>query len=396
MCEKLEEMISTMRPNWADLPWATSLLARCGWQLALAAAFLIPIKLTLGYFALFPLILLWLLGGDLKIVRNPLVTQFLLFVLIAGLSGILGIAPLRSITSCLRVTLSLLAIPAVAAVTKNPLHLIFAAIVGQSIAALVTCLELGLGVVFPPYFTGPVTESGQIAIVLPLVAGIIFALRSNKIPHKYWAQVVAIVSFLLMMTALVLNAKRGPFIACFLGLGLLFILRSPRLLLPLALGYLAMVFVAPSLHERLAESAEHFFIAGGRNEMWSIGGELISRYPLGIGLHNSPYLQKFSVQVPPEHNHFHSNVINILVETGWFGLAAFLTWYVYALIFCFKRRAFDPYAFGMLASLVSWQIAGLVEYNMGDSEVFVLILIQLGGFLGNVITASKVSAQQKP
>lgn len=369
------------RPAWARFSafsGATNVLNRYGWYLALASALLIPIKLTLGYFALFPLIFLWLLGGNLNIVRHPIVSRLLIFVAIVGLSGIFGIAPLRTSISSLRLTLSLLAIPAVASVTLNPASLMLAAILGQTVAALASCLEIGFGIdVFPRYFTGAVTESGQLAIIIPISAALILSgkLSSSKL------RLATIASVIVMTAALVLNAKRGPFVGCFIGLGLLFTLRSPKLLLPLIATALATILFVPSLHQRLTESTQHFFIAGGRNEMWSIGRELICRYPLGIGFHNSPYLQKFSIEVPPEHSHFHSNFINILVETGWIGFAAFILWYGVTVNASYRLGRAQPLAFGILAALVSWQIAGLVEYNIGDSEVFVPMLIQIGGLL---------------
>ncbi len=380
------------RPTWAIFPWATSVLNQYGWYLALAAALLIPVKLTLGYFALFPLILLWLLGGDLSIVRHPIVSRLLIFVAIVGFSGIFGIAPLRTTTSTLRLILSLLAIPAIATVTINPVSLMLAAIMGQTCAALASCLELGFGVALPRYFTGAVSESGQLAIIIPITAALIL---SGKLTNPK-LKLATIISFIVMTTALVLNAKRGPFVGCFIGLGLLFVLRSPKLLLPLIATAMATTFLVPSLHQRLTESAQHFFIAGGRNEMWSIGGELISRYPLGIGFHTSPYLQEFSLEVPPEHNHFHSNLINILVETGWLGLAAFLVWYGSTLRAGYRLGRSEPLAYGILVALISWQIAGLVEYNIGDSEVFVLMLIQIGGLLSMLGTQGVASQSMQP
>ncbi len=376
MCEKLARM-NERKHLYAVTGWARAALSQYGWYLALAAAFLIPIKLTLGYFAIFPLVALWLISGDYKIARHPITLGVLIFALVAGLSGLFGIAPWRTSVSTLRLTLSLLAIPAVAAVVRNPLHLMFAAIAGQTIPSLVSILEIGLSVSIPRYFTGAVTESGQLALMIPLTVGILIANRPKD--HKTLAALV--LSLVLMSAALFLNAKRGPFFGCLIGIAALTLIRTPKLLAPLIVISIGSVFAFPQLHERLAKSAEHFFIAGGRNEMWSIGLELISRYPLGIGFHNSPYLQKFSVEVPPEHSHFHSNLINILVETGWLGLAVFLSWYLTTLLAGYRLKDTQPLMLGVLAAMISWQVAGLVEYNIGDSEVFVPMLIQIGGLL---------------
>ena len=109
--------------------------------------------------------------------------------------------------------------------------------------------------------------------------------------------------------------------------------------------------------------------------MWDIGLELATRYPLGIGYENSRFLQRFSHDIPPELTHFHNNFLNILVETGWCSMALFLVWLGSLLYEAFSNRthrAETLFATGIGCAVISWQIAGLVEYNVGDSEVLII------------------------
>jgi hypothetical protein len=75
-----------------------------------------------------------------------------------------------------------------------------------------------------------------------------------------------------------------------------------------------------------------------------------------------------------------------LAETGWLG-AAFFIWLIVALLkCCFADRRNIP-AVAMGCALVSWQAAGLVEYNVGDSEVLILVWMLVGSLLFSLRTA---------
>jgi O-antigen ligase len=131
-------------------------------------------------------------------------------------------------------------------------------------------------------------------------------------------------------------------------------------------------------------SAELAAIEGGRSTIWRIGAELLSEYPLGIGYHNSGVLREFTPEIPSELKHFHNNLLNIATETGWLGVAIFL-WLLFAAVTASFRNRREPLFVAFGAALISWQVAGLVEYNFGDSEVTIMVWIILGMLLGREI-----------
>jgi O-antigen ligase len=131
------------------------------------------------------------------------------------------------------------------------------------------------------------------------------------------------------------------------------------------------------VRDRLLSSYSHFTIEGGRSTIWRIGAELLSEYPLGIGYHNSGVLREFAPEIPSELKHFHNNLLNIATETGWLGVAIFLWLLTIAIRCCFRDRR-DPLYVAFGAALISWQVAGLVEYNFGDSEVTIMVWVLLG------------------
>ncbi len=196
----------------------------------------------------------------------------------------------------------------------------------------------------------------------------------------------------LLLGALLVNLKRGPWMGIIVG-GLLFLfLERRKLALPMLVITATLLLSVKPIQDRLAHSDEHFFISGGRSEIWDIGAELAVRYPLGVGYRNSGFLRKFSEHVPKELNHFHNNVLNVLVETGWLGLMAYLWWLLAMLKSAFSQRG-SPRAQILSRSLgcaiISWQTAGIVEYNFGDSEVVLIAFICAG-----MISALSLSASQ--
>lgn len=185
----------------------------------------------------------------------------------------------------------------------------------------------------------------------------------------------------LLLTALLMNLKRGPWLGAFVEFAVIGFLLSRRFLFwSVAISFTLLLSFSPT-RNRIAELDDHFNIQGGRRVMWELGEELAQRYPLGIGLKSARYIQVLDPTIPYEHRHVHNNLLNVVVETGWLGLSVYLWWMVSIIRLGFRswRRstaARDPLhrQFGTLAlclslALIGWQAAGLVEYNFGDAEI---------------------------
>jgi O-antigen ligase len=152
----------------------------------------------------------------------------------------------------------------------------------------------------------------------------------------------------------------------------------------------ASVFITP-VRERIFHSYDHFTISGGRSTIWRIGAELASEYPLGIGYHNSGILRQFAPEIPPELKHFHNNILNITAESGWLAGLIFLWFILSTCRFCLRQKT-SPILVAFGCAVLSWQVAGLVEYNFGDSEITLLIWIALGLALQMTTNESTASA----
>jgi hypothetical protein len=443
--------------------------SRYGLFLAGATAFTLPLKLTISYVFLFPLVLLWIfaywsrLADRIHMSREVIVPLFL-FLILVTLSSLFGVDLSRSLPSVPGLFFFALLILAVAEVVRihGPLGVLLPLIAGQSIAALHTVIEAGFPNQISRLFLGAVTESGQLAIVTIVSLGLVFSKSSSSAnpqpgqahtPPPYglvlgcvlasvcWIGIAHLIarydqlacgsaicassmllwSFIsiaflsiaavalkvdylfrlppgsqlvralylvfvpLLIAALVLNLKRGPWMGVLIAGSVLTLLFHRRLLLPLlAFSILSYLSLEP-VRQRIAEIPEHFYITGGRSVLWDIGVDLATRYPLGVGFRNSRFLQTFSEEIPLEINHFHNNLINITVECGWIALAVFVWWVLSTIRFSLHPSRFGswkPLASAIGLGLLSWQIAGLVEYNWGDSEVRMLVYVVVGVLIG--------------
>lgn len=416
----------------------------------LAAFACIPLKLSWTYLFLLPTIAWFIMrhhGVLRKTLHDPVLRSLwvplVLFLAAASYTSLFGIHPLTSWSALARIGFYSIIIPmGIVLLRKDDLVAIRLLITTGAIAAMYSVINSASGGALPQLFHGAVTQSGQLSLLIPLALGIAFyepgrqARRDNTVfacagatllgfillgfhasLSLHWGFIVLLVTPLfvfagvhcastrhrlhglefsryliqtlgipLLLAALFLNLKRGPWMGVLISsLLLVLMLRPKRTLLVIAISLAAILSLSP-VRERLSESLEHFFISGGRSTIWSIGADLATRYPLGIGFDNSGFLREFSSEVPPELTHFHNNLINVSVETGWLGLIVYLWWIIGTLVYLSRSASVCPQYksifLGMTCSILSWQIAGMVEYNFGDSEVFLLAMAILGSAAG--------------
>lgn len=404
------------------------------------AAFLIPLKLSLAYAALAPLIILWWAAfftnsreRSFSQAERGVLVPLLLFFLMCGVSSLVGVDFRHGLSALFSLLFFAGTIPVFLrhAPIVQTASAIFA---GQTLSSIHSFMDAAFPGSFPDMFQGKVTESSQLAVTVVLAIGILwhFATRDGHrrsvrgsvtlgcallalllllgfraqaaLPSAASAAatfalvaclaasvrrslrasgaaqrvgLLASVQIPLLVCALLVNLKRGPWLGVLAGCAVFFALYAKRMLGGLlALSCLAAVGLEP-IRDRLLASYEHFTISGGRSTMWRIALDLASEYPLGIGYHNSGIVRALAPEIPPELKHFHSNALNLVAETGWMG-AAFFAWFIVALVrVCFADRR-NVIAAGMGCAVISWQAAGLVEYNIGDSEVLILVWMLVG------------------
>jgi O-antigen ligase len=185
--------------------------------------------------------------------------------------------------------------------------------------------------------------------------------------------------------ALVASQTRSAWVGAVAGLAALALLRAPRLLWGLAAATLAVLVLRPAaVTGRLtigdASSWDRYY-------MWQAGLDMILAKPVfghGPGMILIEYPRyRWPEATHPMQPHLHNNLLQIGAERGLPGLAFLLWWAAVAFAAALREarrgtaagRGPGWAAAGALALLAAILVAGLFEYNLGDSEVLLLSLL---------------------
>lgn len=236
------------------------------------------------------------------------------------------------------------------------------------------------------FFNSPQTFGNYILLVLPVVFGLSF--YSNTRREKRWLQL----SGLIILTAIIFSYTRGVWLGVIGGLIFMAILRSKKLLFALVTAIIVvsmfLVFLPPSrVTQRVVGTFKSERPVGDRIYFWQGSLRIIRDYPItglgweGFGIVYREYKPAEGRQLVC---HAHNNFIDMAVDSGLLGLGIFI-WLlitIYKVGFHIFKELEDGYfkgiAWGFLGSFTAFLIAGLTQYNFGDSEVVMLFYFLLG------------------
>ena len=194
--------------------------------------------------------------------------------------------------------------------------------------------------------------------------------------------------WLVMVLSLAATYVRGTWIGFAAGMSTLVVLaRHGRGLVALALAVLiGLALVGPDqLRQRVRSMTDpQEATIKERIYMWQSGAAMLGdRLLLGVG--PGGVKREYSRHALPEAikkrtGHLHNTPLQILVERGLVGLAAWLwVWVAFyarvgALLFRLPpdRRGARALTVGSLAAITGFLVSGVSEYNFGDSEVVLL------------------------
>ena len=184
--------------------------------------------------------------------------------------------------------------------------------------------------------------------------------------------------------AIVLNNTRGAWLGALAGFAFI-AWALPRRMIVMAL--IAMVVVggaaSPIIYRRIVMSLDPKLQTNyARQIYWAAGLKMIQAHPLfGVGperIHDE--FPNYNTGRPVDYyGHLHNNFVQIAAERGLLSLAAFV-WFLVELYRSLLQRLRDSEddtrwaILGSIAALTGFVVAGITEYNFGDSEVFVLLL----------------------
>ncbi len=220
------------------------------------------------------------------------------------------------------------------------------------------------------------TYSGLLMLVIITGAARLLFRKSDRV----WTALV----MPALLVALALTLTRSAWVGTFVGLAVLFSLRDFRMLAVLPVVAAVFVALAPgSVTDRVYSM---FDVNDPSNRdrvaMMHSGIRIVKDRPLtGVGPNMIPRVYaryRDPMAVNATNPHLHNVPLQIAAERGLPALAAWLWFLVVAMRDLWRRfRASEmpSLAAGALAALASMLAAGLFEYNFGDSEFLMLLLV---------------------
>ena len=388
-------------PAWT----AENILMWCLYGYALAMPVTIAVSEPLAFLAL-PVWLYLLARGRAKPASpSPYFWPIFLFAAAAALSASMGLRPDLSIRKLDRLLLLgvVFILPSAFAqdreqASKAGWTLLTLCVAGASLKAAYDTVRIPLSMFMQAGGLAAVDENGM---------PVLFKLGNMREPQIYAVSLCFIIGAFLhgrwtranpwAMAALVLNAlglilhfKRGAWLAFALAACVIALAARRRQVVLVIVLCAVALFAFPQVRHRVAQIQNEFSTGmGGRMKLWTqTGPKLIRQYPLGIGWRAVKYedLRGATRRVQRGLNHLHDNPMQVALETGWLGLAAWLNWMgvaFYVMWTTYRRAAgAEPgsaaIALGVLGGFFAVMLNGVVEYNFGDAEIFMILCFLLG------------------
>jgi len=247
---------------------------------------------------------------------------------------------------------------------------------GAAITSFYTVLGTLAPTLFPRLFLGHMTQSGQLLFAI----GFSLPLLLRGTLAGRWPRIALLLYFL----ALVCNLKRGVWLGAVVTVATVALFLGRRLVVVAGLVVLLTVTAVPQVRARITNSTRDLMLPGNRYDIWVAAIDVVRRFPMGVGRKNGEILRDYP-NIPRRHKHAHNNWLQITLENGWIGLAVFGWW-----MFGYAARVWQalrrlpatsplfPLAVAVLSTFVGFHVAGLVEYNFGDSEVLEIFFVTMG------------------
>jgi O-antigen ligase len=189
-----------------------------------------------------------------------------------------------------------------------------------------------------------------------------------------------------LIVALSLTLTRGAWVGVAVGVSLLFLSKDFRLLAVIPIVVVGAILLAPAT---LLERGKSIFdpkdlTSRDRIAMLQAGAAIVKDYPLmGVGPSQIERVYpRYRVPdaVKPTNPHLHNVPMQIAAERGLLALGAWIWFVVTVFIGLFrlvKKARHQSLAAAALGAMAAMLAAGLTEYNFGDSEFLMLLLVMI-------------------
>lgn len=225
-------------------------------------------------------------------------------------------------------------------------------------------------------------EGKRLFVASLVVATVAFVVSRGSWPTATTSSALAALATALSAWALLVSRTRNAWLGTIVGLSVLGLLRAHRALLWLFAAVCLVVVLRPApIRDRLtvadASTRDRYF-------MWQAAIDMIGDRPVfgqGPRMVERVYpAYRWPGAPNPQTSHLHNNALQIAAERGLPCLAWWLWWVAAAMGDAYREARREPYGSGWVAGgalglLAAIMVAGLFEYNFGDSEVLMVILL---------------------
>ena len=279
--------------------------------------------------------------------------------------------------------------------------LVIASGVAAALGGVTPLLFDGSSDTFTEGIKGTLSKQSTYSGVLMLAGLMALARCLFHKPKAYWV----IGSIGLIVFAILCSLARQAWLGFFIGVVFLMFFWNKKYLLILPLILLSLFLVSPDGIQKRVLSFKNIndLSLQYRLDIWKGGWKIFKDYPLtgcGYKCVDSIHHQY------PDHKlleHFvgmHSNIFQLLVDTGFVGFGAWIfIWIIYFKEFFRRLRGLAEKTYrenskgllmGSSAAVLAYLVAGLFETSIYDSEVSMLLYFLMGLSLSKVTKAPKV------
>ncbi len=221
------------------------------------------------------------------------------------------------------------------------------------------------------------TYSGLLMLVFIFFLVYLFYEKARK------TRIIVSLSLVLILAAILLSLTRSVWVGIFAALGIFIIYYKPRILYAAVPALIILAVALPnSVKNRLISIFDPKDATNkDRIYMYDTGIKIFKDYPItGVGANNieKVYDQYKPAAAEQTNLHLHNNFLHVLAERGILALVSLLIAFVSIFFQLIKKiknsvNLEKGIASGVLFLFIGFLVAGLFEYNFGDTEIKFLL-----------------------
>ncbi len=205
-----------------------------------------------------------------------------------------------------------------------------------------------------------------------------------------------LIPFFMFSTILLLTLTRSSWLGFVIGVLFIVGVKKPKFVLSIPIVILMVYLLSPTPVKERIKSFRNFNDATFKQRVYMVKRAyriIKEKWLWGVGPNMIPYtytIERFKISRDEEKApHLHNNLLQIWAERG---ILALISWigFVIVLFFEFVKRMknleseapFFYLSYVGLGILIAFFIAGLFEYNFGDSEVSTVFLYTMSMIMG--------------